>query len=311
MRRPWLAGAGQKRLCQMAGQAILLSLTVSSPALAQVCAIGTSPISFGSVSGLSAAPTSSGQVGVSCTSGPVSYIISLSYGSGAGANGLHRYMTSSGGAEIPYHIYRDSLYQNLWGDSVGVNTVSGTNSGSLQLITEYAEVLSMSGVVPGTYTDNVTGTLVYSGGSPTSAFTVSVTVTAACSVTATALNFGSVAAPIASAVTSTATITALCTNTTPYSIGLGNGANASGSQRRMQQGSTGQYVSYNLYTNSGYSQPWSGTTSATSCTNGSGTCVLGTGSGSNQSITVYGKVPAQSSPAVGTYADTVVVTLTY
>ena len=110
---------------------------------------------------------------------------------------------------------------------------------------------------------------------------------------------------------STASITAQCTDTTPYSIGLGSGLNASGSQRRMQLGATGNYIKYNLYTDSGYSDPWSATTSTTSCTAGSSTCDLGTGTGSNQNFTVYGQVPAQTAPVAGTYGDTVVVTATF
>ncbi|MCR6502850.1 spore coat protein U domain-containing protein [Shinella sp. CPCC 101442] len=37
----------------------------------------------------------------------------------------------------------------------------------------------------------------------------------------------------------------------------------------------------------------------------------GTGSGSQQDITIYGRVPAQNTPLAGTYTDTVVVTVTY
>jgi spore coat protein U-like protein len=108
----------------------------------------------------------------------------------------------------------------------------------------------------------------------------------------------------------TAVITVQSTNTTPYSISLNNGQNASGSQRRMS-GGAGNYVSYGLYTDAGYSQPWTSTTSTTSCTGGTGTCVLGTGTGSNQNLTIYGQVPPQTAPATGAYTDTVVVTVTF
>jgi spore coat protein U-like protein len=103
-----------------------------------------------------------------------------------------------------------------------------------------------------------------------------------------------------------------CTNTTPYSIGLDNGTHVSGSQRRMYSASTGSYISYNVYTDSARSSAWSASTSATSCTNGGGTCSLGTGTGATQAaVTVYGRVPPQTTPAIGTYTDTVVVTVTY
>jgi len=39
--------------------------------------------------------------------------------------------------------------------------------------------------------------------------------------------------------------------------------------------------------------------------------VAATGNGASQSYTVYGRVPAQTTPAPGTYTDTVTVTVTY
>jgi spore coat protein U-like protein len=103
-----------------------------------------------------------------------------------------------------------------------------------------------------------------------------------------------------------------CTNTTPYSIGLGNGNYASGSQRRMYSAATGGYISYNVYTDSGYSDAWTTTTSTSSCTSGGSTCALGTGTGATQAaVSVYGQVPPQTTPVPGTYTDTVVVTVTY
>jgi spore coat protein U-like protein len=74
---------------------------------------------------------------------------------------------------------------------------------------------------------------------------------------------------------------------------------------------SGHYINYGLYLDTNHTQPWSTTTSATSCTGGSNTCYLGTGSGANQNVTVYGQVPSQTIPFVGTYLDTVVVTATY
>jgi spore coat protein U-like protein len=142
-------------------------------------------------------------------------------------------------------------------------------------------------------------------------FTVSVTLQASCTMSVSAMNFGSASAPILSNVTTTATIGATCTSTTPYSIGLDNGQNASGTQRRMKSTSGAAYINYGLYIDSGYTEPWSTASSSTGCTDGVNTCVLNTGTGSNQNITIYGQVPPQTSPTVGSYSDSVVVTLTY
>jgi spore coat protein U-like protein len=142
-------------------------------------------------------------------------------------------------------------------------------------------------------------------------FTVTGTVITNCNVSAATLDFGSSPSTIAANIDATSTVTVQCTNTTPYSIGLGNGINASGSQRRLQLGATGNYLNYGLYTDAARLNAWAATASTTSCTAGASTCYLGTGTGSNQNITVYGRIPSQTAPVVGTFTDTVVVTVTY
>ncbi len=42
-----------------------------------------------------------------------------------------------------------------------------------------------------------------------------------------------------------------------------------------------------------------------------GNVATGSGTGNGQSLTVYGRVPVQTTPVAGTYTDTVVVTITY
>jgi spore coat protein U-like protein len=67
--------------------------------------------------------------------------------------------------------------------------------------------------------------------------------------------------------------------------------------------SGGATVNYTLYSDSGRTTVW-GTTIGTNT-------VAATGSGAAQSYTVYGRIPAQTTPAPGTYNDTVTVTVTY
>jgi spore coat protein U-like protein len=61
-------------------------------------------------------------------------------------------------------------------------------------------------------------------------------------------------------------------------------------------------VNYNLYTASNYTTIWG---------NAGGALVNSTGNGADQLFTIYGRVPAQTTPAPGTYTDTVTVTVTY
>ena len=131
-----------------------------------------------------------------------------------------------------------------------------------------------------------------------------------CNVSTQAVDFGN-ASLLTGNIDATGTISARCTNGSPFSIGLDNGANASSGQRRMRRGATSSYVSYNLYTDSGRSSAWSTSGSGTVCSGGANSCVLGTGDATSHDFTVYGRVPAQASPAPGLYSDAVVVTVTY
>lgn len=133
-------------------------------------------------------------------------------------------------------------------------------------------------------------------------FTVSITITASCTVSATALNFGSVSL-LTSAVDATSTIDVSCTDTTPYSVGLdaGGGSGATVATRLMTSGAA--TIDYSLYQDAARTIVWGDTVSTDT--------LAGTGSGSTQTLTVYGRVPAQTSPAPGTYSDTINVTITY
>jgi spore coat protein U-like protein len=132
---------------------------------------------------------------------------------------------------------------------------------------------------------------------------VTMTITAGCTVTATSVAFGSQSV-LAAATSGTGTLGVTCTNTTPYNVGLdaGSGAGATVAVRKMT-GPASAIINYGLFQNAAF-------TTAFGNVVGTNT-VAGTGIGTSQTITVYGQVPAQSSPAPGSYADVVNVTITF
>jgi spore coat protein U domain-containing protein, fimbrial subunit CupE1/2/3/6 len=71
--------------------------------------------------------------------------------------------------------------------------------------------------------------------------------------------------------------------------------------RKMTSG--GANVTYSLYTDTGRTTVWGNTVGTDT--------VAATGNGASQSYTVFGRVPSQSTPAPGTYTDTITVTVTY
>ena len=138
----------------------------------------------------------------------------------------------------------------------------------------------------------------------TASFQVKINIQASCAVvSAPDLDFGTAGA-LVSAVTATTVLSVQCTNTTPYNIGLdaGTGVGATVASRKLT-GPSSATINYSLYQSNAYSTVW-GTTIGTDT-------VAATGTGAAQSFTIYGRVPAQTTPAPGLYVDTVTVTVTY
>lgn len=144
---------------------------------------------------------------------------------------------------------------------------------------------------------------VYSNGSKTSTFDVTMGIVADCTIATNALDFGQSRGVLTTAVSTTANINVTCTNTTPYNLGLnaGTGTGSSGTTRYMSgTGSNTGTVRFNLFQAAG-STPWGDT---------QGTDTLGgTGNGTQQTLTVYGQIPAQNTPAPDTYKSTITATV--
>jgi spore coat protein U-like protein len=142
------------------------------------------------------------------------------------------------------------------------------------------------------------------GATATGNMTVRITIQAECQVqTATDMDFGTTGV-IDANVDQTSTISVQCTNSTPYNVGLGvgGGSGATLAVRKMT-GPAAAVINYSLYRDLGRTQVW-GTTIGTDT-------VSGTGNGALQPLTVYGRVPAQTTPGAGVYTDTVAITVTY
>jgi len=134
---------------------------------------------------------------------------------------------------------------------------------------------------------------------------VNATVTANCTVSTSALAFGPVNTISGSNVDAAGGISVTCTNGTAWSAsaGVGAGSGASFAGRRMTSGAN--LLNYNLYTSGAYTTVWGDGTASTGL-------LSGTGTGSVQAVSVFGRVASgQTSVPAGSYADTVAVTVTY
>lgn len=147
-----------------------------------------------------------------------------------------------------------------------------------------------------------------SGTTKTSTFLVSLTVNSDCSISASALPFGSATSALATtAITHDTDISVTCSTGTTYTVSLdaGNVTGSSLSTRLLGgTGSNTQTVQFQLYTNVGLSTIFGDGTGGTST-------VGGTGTGSAVTITVHGQVPAQAIPAADNYSTTETATITF
>lgn len=130
--------------------------------------------------------------------------------------------------------------------------------------------------------------------------TIKATCATACSISVSNLNFGNYTG---AALAGTATISLVCTNSMPYNIGLnkGGGTGASIATRKLTSGTN--ILNYSLYQNVNNTIVWGDVVGTNT--------VAGTGTGSTQTYTIYGLVPADQNVPVGTYNDIINVTVQF
>ncbi|MGI4876067.1 MAG: Csu type fimbrial protein [Janthinobacterium lividum] len=126
----------------------------------------------------------------------------------------------------------------------------------------------------------------------------------ACIVTTTPLAFATLNLIGTNPNDAQSTVVVTCTPGTAYNVGLDNGLNFSTLFRHMKSATTTAMVQYALYSDSIRSTPWGATIGTNT--------VAGTAVVLPTTLTVYGRVPAATTPvAADAYLDTITVTLTY
>jgi spore coat protein U-like protein len=155
-------------------------------------------------------------------------------------------------------------------------------------------------VVLGLLTLGLTSTSA-SAATQTATILVTANVVDSCTISASALSFGAYSG---TALPAQATLTVTCTDLGTYTVGLNGGTTTGGTdQARKLAGPGGNTLNYNLYTTSALTTIW-GNTSANHWQSGTGT-------GSAQTLTVYGNITAGQTLHVGSYTDSVTATITY
>jgi len=310
---------------------VALALGVPERASAQSCTAVASAISFGSVSPISgAAVATTGSVSVTCTWPAITLVPNAQVCLNLG--GTSPRSLTNGTNLLQYDLYQDAGHSLAWGSIYsGTTPISLTlakpalGTSVTQAVTIYGQITANQPTVPtignastlynqtfgGSQTSINAG--FYLLGAPTCAsltasegtfpFSATATVVNNCNISATNLNFGATGL-LSSALKATASITAQCINGDAYRIALNGGTTANVAARQMTRSGGGGTVNYQLYVDSGLTTTWGDGTGGT-------TQATGTGTGNSQVLTVYGEVPAQTTPAPGTYTDTITATISF
>jgi spore coat protein U-like protein len=282
-------------------------LLVFAPATAKAvatCSLSATTIAFGSFSGSQS--TITGQITIHCDgTGTINYNLLLS----AGAGTYPSRIMNNGANRISYNLYTDSAFTQIWGDGTGgttfksgqVNLQGPTISVDI-LVPVFAKIPTQALPAGGSYLDSIVATLDCPNGvacPATTTFTVTANAQAACTISASNLNFGAYSRV---QLDGTATLSATCSSGAPYNIGLNQGASTGASvTTRKMTGPAGELLNYSLFQDSARTINWGNTVGTDT--------VTATGTGIAQTFTVFGRLPASQSAGPGAYADTITVTL--
>jgi len=165
------------------------------------------------------------------------------------------------------------------------------------------------------YSFLITGSLlsgIVMAATETSTLDVTASVAASCSVTASPMSFGTISSDASTDLNSTTDLFINCTSGSAYNVSLDAGLYFSSPLRRVKNTGT-DYIVYKLYSDAGHTTEWGDSDFAGTYT--AAPSVSNSGSGSNQTLTVYGVMSpgnAGSTLVAGTsYSDTINVTLNF
>lgn len=130
--------------------------------VAASCAVGAvADIDHGSVTALTSTVDALATLQMTCTSG-APYNIGLSSGQHGTGVSDRKMKVGTGTETVNYQLYRDAARTQVWGETLGTDTMAGVGTGTAQSQTIYSRVLAQPGLLRvGVYTDTVTVTVTY------------------------------------------------------------------------------------------------------------------------------------------------------
>ncbi|EIL93821.1 Csu type fimbrial protein [Rhodanobacter spathiphylli] len=116
-------------------------------------------VDFGSHLSTDTSISAQNDITVTCTP-DASYNIGLDGGSSGSVAARKMASQSGAAATVGYQLYQEAGHTNVWGNTIGTDTVTGTGTGSAQTLHAYGVVASAN-VHAGDYLDSVTVTVTY------------------------------------------------------------------------------------------------------------------------------------------------------
>lgn len=265
---------------------------------------------------------------VTCTSLlNINYRVCLSIPAGTAAGSTvadRRLGRDAGGHSLQYQLYSDAARSNVWGAlgetavPVAVDFVALVlNIPVTRQVTVYGRLFGgQTGKAVGQYQSGLAPIVAHranyvlvppscasvgSNATTLTPMTVRAHLQPYCLIAAAPLDFGTIDGLTGHAASTNLAVN--CTLDAAYSIGLDGGSvTGNVNARRMRLGTGPATIDYQLYRDSGLSQPWG---------DAPGSRLGGSGTGMVQSIPVHGWVPPQARRPPGAYTDTITATITY
>jgi spore coat protein U-like protein len=310
----------------------LLWMVLGSPgAQAQNCVLNIGNISFGTINAAAGADSTANLVFDCNVSDPRPLLrVCISIGAPGTGDVQNRKLPGPQSALLSYNLYRDAARTQIWGSINGTlpppaldypisggkvhaaiplygrvpGGQSGLPGGDYRVTYAVADI--QVGIRSYLVTPSDCSNIPVDSTISQSRLYVNATLSSACSVSATPIDFGQ-KGTLGTDSSATGTVTANCGSGVAYSLSMnaGTGAGATPANRLLTRSGGSETIRYGLFTNPTFTSIW-GDGSAGSTT------VSATGSGANQSYTVHARMPAQTpTPRPGTYRDTITLTITY
>lgn len=127
---------------------------------AQCTIVSATALDFGTTGVINASVDQASTLNVQCTN-TTPYSIGLNSGTTVGGTIAVRLLSGPLAATTQYSLYTTNARTVVWGNTIGVDTISGIGNGSSQSYTIYGRVPVQATSAPGTYTDTITVTVTY------------------------------------------------------------------------------------------------------------------------------------------------------